>query len=77
MSLVDSPKDTSCQICSIPYMEESLKYMKVGIIRGANVRVICRHPDDEPRLIEIELENSLLVSLPFSFAKEVVVKVSD
>lgn len=74
MSLVDVPLNTRCRVRSVCWAEENLKYIKAGVSSGHDLRVLCRHPDVEPRFIEVELENALLITLPLAFAKEVIVE---
>jgi len=76
MSLADIPKNTRCHVRTVFWAEENLKYIKAGITRGSNLRVICRYPDSKPRFVEVELENASLITLPLAFAEDVIVETA-
>ncbi|MBS3909427.1 MAG: hypothetical protein KGZ93_07355 [Actinobacteria bacterium] len=77
MSLADIPTYTRCHVKAVSWAEDNLKYIKAGVSRGSNLRVICRYPDSKPKFVEVELENKSLITLPLSFAKEVTVEIAD
>jgi len=76
MSLADIPTNTRCHVRSVFWAEENLKYIRAGITRGSSLRVICQHPDNRPKFIEVELEDSSLITLPLAFAKDVIVETA-
>jgi len=76
MSLADVPKNTRCVVKSIWHTEENLKYIKAGIAYGRELRILFHHPSDKPLLVEVELEDSSLITIPLSLAKEVFVEIA-
>lgn len=76
MSLADVPKNTRCVVKSIWHTEENLKYIKAGIAYGRELRILFHHPNNNPLLIEVELEGASLLSVPLSLAKEVFVEIA-
>lgn len=76
MSLADIPMNTLCYVQSVLWAEKNLKYIKAGVARGSNLRVVCRHPGSKPKFIEVEVENGSLIALPLAFAKEVIVETT-
>lgn len=77
MSLAEAPFNTNYRICSfLPFDKYPEWYMAVGIRPGTTAKVICRHPACQPKYVEVELGNGLLLTLPFELAEDVAVEAA-
>lgn len=78
MVLLDVPDRSVCRINHIETMSPGeLAFVQNGLRSGASLRVLCRHPRTEPILIECELDNRLLLSIPAPFSVRIHVDFCD
>lgn len=53
---------------------ESFMYATVGVEGGRHARVLARHPHGQPRFVEVEHDGVRLVTLPITYAQQVLVE---
>lgn len=77
MSLAEAPVNVEYRISShVPHGKYPQGYAAAGIRPGSLATVVCRHPANTPLVVEVELENGLLMTLPISLARDLSVEAA-
>lgn len=77
MSLADAPVETSYRIRSEGSLgDEAALYAVVGVSAGRQARVLARYPHGRPMFVEVEIDNERVVTLPISYAEQVLLDSS-
>lgn len=77
MSLAEALINAPYRIRSfVPYGKYSAGYAAAGIRPGSIATVVCRHPARQPKFVEVELDNGLLMTIPISLAHDVSVEAA-
>lgn len=75
MSLTTVPIETTCRVVRVDIDCEG-RYSSAGVTPHREMRVLARYGGTRPRFVEVEVDDGLLVTLPYEFAASVQVQTS-